>query len=487
MKHYDQLSANFINGEWVESAGTESIAVINPATGEEFGHFIESTPEEVAQSLAAARAAQPAWGAAPLEDRITVIENFATLVEANMEELARMRTSALGAPFASSLTLSNSLDLLRMYVESVRKVEFRQVRSDSFGTAIVERRPVGVVAGIVPWNVPVRNEIKKLIPALITGNAVVLKASPQSPFVGAALVDLLTEAGVPAGVVGLVSGGAKVGEAMVTDPNTDKIAFTGSTAAGRRIAELAGPLLKRVQLELGGKSAAIVLPDADLQTVVDSMMIFGYANSGQICASLSRLILPEERHDEIVEALKERIAAFRPGDPYDSNANLGPVISSHHRDWVDQLVKDTVAAGATAETGGAPALDAGPGWFYQPTLLTGVRPGMRSFDEEIFGPVLSVIRYAGEDEAVEIANNSEYGLHGAVFGADAAEAYRVGRRIHTGTLAVNSFDVPLSAPFGGVKCSGLGRENGVEGFDEYLEYHTYKFPNEETARAVVHI
>lgn len=485
MKHYDQLSANFINGEWVESAGTETIGVINPATGAEFGRVTESTPEEVAEALAAARAALPGWADTPLEERITVIEAFARLVEENMAELARIRTSALGAPFKSSLTLSNSLDLLRMYVESVRKLEFRQVRSDSFGTAIVERRPVGVVAGIVPWNVPVRNEIKKLIPALITGNAVVLKASPQSPFVGAALMDLLAEAGVPSGAVGLVSGGAKVGEAMVTDPNTDKIAFTGSTAAGRRIAQLAGPLLKRVQLELGGKSAAIVLPDADLATVVDSMMIFGYANSGQICASLSRLLLPEERHDEVVDALKDRIAGFRLGDPYAENVNLGPVISGQHRDWIDQLVKDTVAAGATAETGGEPALEAGPGWFYQPTLLTGVRPGMRSAEEEIFGPVLSVIKYAGEDEAVAIANSSDYGLHGAVFGGDTAEAYRVGRRIETGTLAVNSFDVPLSAPFGGVKCSGLGRENGVEGFDEYLEYHSYKFPNEQIARAVL--
>lgn len=485
MKHYDQLSANFINGEWVESAGTETIGVINPATGAEFGRVTESTPEEVAEALAAARAALPGWAHTPLEERITVIEAFARLVEENMAELARIRTSALGAPFKSSLTLSNSLDLLRMYVESVRKLEFRQVRSDSFGTAIVERRPVGVVAGIVPWNVPVRNEIKKLIPALITGNAVVLKASPQSPFVGAALMDLLAEAGVPSGAVGLVSGGAKVGEAMVTDPNTDKIAFTGSTAAGRRIAQLAGPLLKRVQLELGGKSAAIVLPDADLATVVDSMMIFGYANSGQICASLSRLLLPEERHDEVVDALKDRIAGFRLGDPYAENVNLGPVISGQHRDWIDQLVKDTVAAGATAETGGEPALEAGPGWFYQPTLLTGVRPGMRSAEEEIFGPVLSVIKYAGEDEAVAIANSSDYGLHGAVFGGDTAEAYRVGRRIETGTLAVNSFDVPLSAPFGGVKCSGLGRENGVEGFDEYLEYHSYKFPNEQIARAVL--
>jgi acyl-CoA reductase-like NAD-dependent aldehyde dehydrogenase len=349
----------------------------------------------------------------------------------------------------------NSAGLIAMYLDTIKEVELARVRRDAYGDAYVVRKPVGVVAGIVPWNVPVRNELKKTIPSILTGCSVVLKPSPESPIAGALLMDVFRDAGLPPGVVNLVVGGADVGEALVTHPDVRKVAFTGSTATGARIAELAAPAFKRLQLELGGKSAAVVLPDADAADVAKSLYAFGFGNRGQICASLTRVLVPRDRQDEIVEALVGAAGRHVVGDPRDEATTMGPLVSRRQRDRVVALIEGARAEGAVVATGGGVPVGLDVGWYVEPTVLRGVTSGMTIAQEEVFGPVVSVIAYDDEDDAVRIANDSRYGLHGAVFSADPEHALAVAMRIDTGTAAINSFDV-RERPFGGVKGS-LGR------------------------------
>ena len=327
-----------------------------------------------------------------------------------------------------------------------------------------------------------RNELKKIVPAILAGCSVVLKPSPESPIAGALLMDLCRDAGVPDGIVGLVTGGADVGEALVVHPDVRKIAFTGSTATGARIAALAAPRFARLQLELGGKSAAIVLPDADVDLVARSLHAFGFGNSGQICAALTRVVVPRARQSEVVEALVAAAARHVVGDPMDETTTMGPLVSRRAQSKALGLVRTALDEGATLATGGGVPAHLTTGFYVAPTVLSDVDPGATVAQEEVFGPVLAVIPYDTEDDAVRIANDSRYGLHGAVFGADDDHALAVARRIDTGTCAINSFDVPLSAPFGGVKDSGVGRENGVEGYDSYLEYRSYKLTPDLAAR-----
>ncbi|WP_353952536.1 aldehyde dehydrogenase family protein [Knoellia sp. S7-12] len=470
----DQYPGVYIDGAWRHSADRDSVAVVNPATEEPFAVVGLATDSDVDEAVWAAERALPGWAATPLPVRRAVVVRVAELLEERAPELARLRSLSMGAPYRSSLKLSNSAGLLQMYLETINEVQFSQVRRDRFGDSLVLRRPVGVVAGIVPWNVPVRNELKKIIPAMLSGCTVVLKPALESPLVAGPLVELLGEAGLPPGVVNLVVGGGHVGEALVRHPTVRKVAFTGSTATGARIAALAGPAMKRLQLELGGKSAAIVLEDADLAATVPSLLAFGFGNSGQICASLTRVLVPRTRHEEVVEALAEGASRLVVGDPMDDRTTMGPLVTKRQRDKVLALVSSGRAEGATLVCGGSAPAGLSRGWYVAPIVFGNVRNDMLIAREEIFGPVVSVIPYDSEAEAVRLANDSRYGLHGAVYSRDDAHALDVALQLDTGTAAVNSFDIPVSAPFGGVKDSGFGRENGVEGYDSFLEYHSYK-------------
>jgi len=471
------FSGVYINGSWRNGSHSPSIAMVDPSTEETWAEVSTASQSDVDDAVRSAQDAFPAWANLPLTQRIATIERLSALIQEHTNELVELRCRSMGSPVTSSQTLNNSLGLLQMYVETIQQVKFGQVRSDQHGTAFVMRRPIGVVAGIVPWNVPVRNELKKIIPSLLTGNTCVLKPSPESPIIGARLMDLFTEAGLPPGVLNLVTGGADVGEALVEHPGVRKIAFTGSTATGARIAELSAPSFKRIQLELGGKSAAIILPDADLADVAPNLLAFGFGNSGQICASLTRVFVPREMQDELGDLLAAGAQRHVLGNALDPATTIGPLVSKRQQERVLGYIKKGIDEGATLRAGSVTP-PSRAGWFVEPTVFLDVDNKMTIAQEEIFGPVISVLPYESVDQAVVDANDSQYGLHGAVFSQDADHALRVAMRIETGTCAINSFDVPINAPFGGVKGSGVGRENGLEGFDSYLEYHTYKIPEE---------
>ena len=478
MKQYEGV---YIDGAWQPSTGTVA-TVINPATEEPFGTVTNATADDVDRAVQSAARALPGWAATPLEERIAVVERIAALIDERSRELALLRVGSMGSPLKASLTLSNSAGLIRMYLDTIRKVQFTQVRSDEFGTSYITRRPVGVVAGIVPWNVPVRNELRKLIPSILTGCSIVLKPALESPLTGAMLMEIFTDAGLPAGVANMVNGDVEAGEALVQHPTVRKIAFTGSTATGQRIAAVAAPQFKRLQFELGGKSAAIVCADADMGVVIPSLLSFGFGNSGQICASLTRVLVPRSMQDELVAALVTGAQRQVVGDPMDEATTMGPLVTQVQRDRVLEYVQSGIDQGATLATGGKRPAGLDRGWFVEPTVFANVDNSMRIAQEEIFGPVVSVIPYDTEDEAIAIANDSRYGLHGAVFAADAARALELAMRVDTGTSAINSFDLPINAPFGGTKDSGVGRENGVEGYDTYLEYMAYKVPEDLAAK-----
>jgi aldehyde dehydrogenase (NAD+) len=471
------FSGVYVDGSWRDGSATEHIAMVDPSTEEVWAEVSTARASDVNDAVLSAQHAFPAWASQPLKQRIAIVQRVAALIQEHTDELVDLRCRSMGSPITPSKTLNNSLGLLDMYLETIQQVQFGQVRSDQHGTAFVTRRPIGVVAGIVPWNVPVRNELKKVIPSLLTGNTCVLKPSPESPIIGARLMDFFTEAGLPPGVLNLVTGGADVGEALVQHPGVQKIAFTGSTATGARIAELSAPTFKRIQLELGGKSAAIILPDANVADVAPNLLAFGFGNSGQICASLTRIFVPRDMQDALGDLLAAGAERHVMGNALDASTTLGPLVSQRQQDRVLGYIQTGIDEGATLRAGSA-ARPPRPGWFVEPTVFLDVKNDMTIAQEEIFGPVISVLPYDSVEQAINDANDSKYGLHGAVFSQDANQALRVAMQIETGTCAVNSFDVPINAPFGGVKGSGVGRENGLEGFDSYLEYHTYKVPEE---------
>lgn len=470
------FNGTFIDGSWREGKSLAAMTVVDPSTEEAWASISPSTIDDVDSAVRSASKAFTSWSAVPLEDRIAIVTKFSELVQANLDELVELRCRSMGSPVTSSRTLNNSQGLLDMYVETIRQVQFGQVRSDQHGTAYVARKPIGVVGAIVPWNVPVRNELKKIIPSLLTGNTCVLKPSPESPLIGARLMDLFTEAGLPPGVLNLVTGGPEIGERLVTHEDVRKIAFTGSTATGERIAQLTAGSFKRIQLELGGKSAAIILPDADLSQVAPNLLAFGFGNSGQICASLTRVFVPRQLQEQLGSLLAEGAARHVIGNSLDPTTTLGPLVSQRQQQRVLGFIQAGQAQGARMIVG-ADKAPRSVGWFVEPTVFLDVENSMTIAQQEIFGPVISVLPYDEVEQAITDANDSKYGLHGAVFAADPEEAFEVALRIETGTCAVNSFDVPINSPFGGVKGSGIGRENGLEGFDSYLEYHTYKVPD----------
>jgi betaine-aldehyde dehydrogenase len=378
--------------------------------------------------------------------------------------------SIMGQVFSSTMVLD-------YYTQLARNYPFEEVRDGVLGNkALVRREPVGVVGAIVPWNVPLFVTMLKLGPALAAGATVVLKPAPETPLDALLLAEALVEAGVPPGVVNIVPTGREVGEHLVTHRGVDKIGFTGSTIAGKRIAALCGAQLKRVTLELGGKSAALILDDADLGEVMPNLLGAALMNNGQACAAQTRILAPRDRYDEVVEALCEAVRGQQVGDPLDPATTIGPLVAARQRDRVEGYIAKGQKEGAKVVVGGGRPSAQATGWYVEPTVFINVDNRMTIAQEEIFGPVLAVIPFDGVDDAVRIANESDYGLSGSVWTRDAAAGVEVAKRVRTGTYTVNGFMIEFSCPFGGFKQSGIGRELGPEGLAAYLEAKSISLP-----------
>lgn len=460
----------YIGGKWVEPSGKEAIDVHNAGTGEVMGWVPAGGEKDADAAASAARAALEGWAHTPVEQRAGFLEKISAGLKARVEELAKLIAQEVGMPIKLANRIQAGLPIANFgnYAKLVRDFKFEE----RVGNSLVTREPVGVVVAITPWNYPLHQIALKVAPALAAGCTVVLKPSEVAPFNAFLLAEVIDAAGLPKGVFNLVTGfGQSVGEALVRHPMVDMISFTGSTRAGKRISELAAQGVKRVALELGGKSPSVILDDADLAAAVKSTVNGCYLNSGQTCTALTRMLVPESRYEEAKKIAAEVANAFTLGDPLAETTKLGPLASAAQLERVRAYIRKGIEEGAELVAGGPDIPENVPGgYFVRPTVFGKVRPGSTIEQEEIFGPVLSIITYRDEDEAIRIANDTPYGLAGAVWGKDEARAQRVARRIRAGQVDVNGGAFNMNAPFGGFKQSGHGREAGVYGLEEFLEY-----------------
>ncbi|MET0782192.1 MAG: aldehyde dehydrogenase family protein [Microbacterium sp.] len=467
---YTHVSTLRIGGEDVAATGTAT-PVIDPATGEQWGSVPEGSAAEVDAAVRAARAAFPAWAARTPGDRADALRRMADAIERRAVPLALTNTLENGSPIAeTSGAAANAAAILHVFAGLAGFLEEPDIRPFPGGVneTLVARDPVGVCALIAPWNFPINLVVIKLAPALLAGCTVVIKPASPTPLSVRFLLDAADEAGIPPGVINLVTGSAATGDALVRHPDVDKVAFTGSTPVGRKIAAACGELLRPVTLELGGKSAALVLPDADLDAMSAVLLRSCIRNTGQTCYISTRLIATPERYDELVDMVTTTVGAASVGDPLDPATVFGPVATAAQRDGVRALIRAGVAEGARVTLGGDVAAPFDVGSFVAPTVFADVRPDMRIAQEEIFGPVITILRADDVDDAVAIANGTRFGLGGIVFGADEDAALRVARRIDTGSIGINFFASNHLAPFGGRHDSGLGVEYGIEGLSAYL-------------------
>ena len=471
----------YIGGDWVVPAGTDTIDVVSPFTEQVIARVPDPAPADVERAVAAARRAfdHGPWPRTAPGDRADVLDRAAGLLDARSRELADLITAEMGSPtlFSQFVQVPVPVRQLRWYARLIRDFPFEEERGRGRARSLVVHEPVGVVAAIVPWNTPLLVTMAKLAPALAAGCTVVLKPAPETPLDAVVLAEAFHEAGLPPGALSVVPSGRDVGEHLVRHPDVDKVAFTGSTAAGRRIAALCAERLARVSLELGGKSAAIVLDDAPLDDVVRGLTTLSFVNSGQACVAQTRVLVSQGRHDELVDALAEAAGAMVVGDPADPATAIGPLAAARQRDRVEGYIAAGRDEGATVVVGGGRPGSQPTGWFVEPTVFSGVRNDMRIAREEIFGPVVSVIAYDDPDHAVAIADDSDYGLAGSVWTADVDAGLDIARRVRTGTYSVNGAQQASSAPFGGFKQSGIGREFGPEGLQLYLETKSIALPH----------
>ena len=467
----------YIGGEWVEPTGGRSVDVINPTTEEPIGRVDLAGASDMDRAVHSARAAFDSgpWAASTPAERAVTMTRAGELIAERAEAFTRTITLEVGSPLALAAWQPVAAKLyLDWHAAQAETFPWEEEREGIRGPMLVRRGPVGVVGAIVPWNFPLALSFPKLAPALLTGCSVILKPPTQTPLFGFLLAEAFDEAGLPPGVLNVVPAGREVGEQLVSHPLVDKISFTGSTSAGRRIGALCGEQIKRCSLELGGKSAAIVLPDADLDAVIPALAPSTMRNNGQTCTNATRVLAPRERHDEVVEALREQIGAYAVGDPADPDVAVGPLVSAVQRERVERYIAAGRDEGARLVLGGGRP-DRDRGYFVEPTIFADVDNAMTIAQEEIFGPVVCVIPYDDTDHAIAIANDSAYGLSGSVWGPDAEHAKDVARRIRSGNVAVNQHTLDPVGPFGGVKQSGLGRENGIEGIEAYVELQTIPY------------
>lgn len=457
----------FVGGAFRIASRTEP--VIEAATGKPLGAGASVTATEIDDAVAAARAAFEGWSATPAADRAAILVRMADALTARAAATNELCTRENGMPIWLSRGANGAFPaaLLRYYADLIVHGEVEETRPSMIGHTIVRREAVGVVGAITPWNYPQALAAMKIAPALAAGATMVLKASPETALDALVFGEAADEAGLPPGVLNVVAGGAGAGAHLVAHPGVDKVAFTGSTAAGRTIAEICGRLLRPVTLELGGKSAAIILDDADLDATIKGLRSASFVNNGQTCHLSSRILAPRSRYGEVVDAVAALADGLTVGDPLDRSTHIGPLVSARQRERVLGYVEIGKSEGARLVAGGSVPADQPDGWFVSPTVFADVDNRARIAQEEIFGPVLTVIPYDSDAEAVSIANDSEFGLGGTVWSTDTARATDVARRVHTGTIGVNDYQLDMAAPFGGVKASGLGRELGPEGLAAY--------------------
>jgi len=459
----------FIDGEF--HLATHAEPVLEAATGELIADGASGTGAEVDAAVAAARAALPQWRSASPDHRAAVLVAFAAALHRRAGQTDKLVTRENGMPMSLSRGANGLFPaaLLGYYAKLITETPIEQIRPSAIGHTIVRREPIGVVAAIVPWNYPQALAAFKLAPALAAGCTVVLKAAPETALDAMVFAEAAQECGMPPGVLNVVPGGVETGKHLVSHPGVDKVSFTGSTAAGRIIGEVCGRLLRPVTLELGGKSAAIILDDADLGATMRGLRSVSFVNNGQTCYLGSRILAPRSRYAEIVDALGDMVNGFAVGDPLDKATDIGPVVSARQRDRVLDYIEAGKSSGAKLVVGGGVPKDQPRGWFVSPTVFADVDNSDRIAQEEIFGPVLAVIPYDSDEQAITLANDSEFGLAGTVWSTDTERATEVAREIRTGTVGINDYQLDMNAPFGGVKASGIGRELGPEGLDEFFE------------------
>jgi len=473
----------YIGGEWVASDATGTIDVVSAHSEEVIGRVPDATPADMDRAVAAARDAfdHGPWPRMTPTERAAGISRLSQAIQARAQDLADTISVQNGSPKQWSLMgqVFSATMVLDTYARIATEYTFEDERTGALGSPIrVRRAPVGVVAGIIPWNVPLFISAMKLGPAMSAGCPIVLKPSPETPLDGYLLADAVAEADLPPGVVNIVAAGRETGEHLVRHPGIDKVSFTGSTAVGRYIGSICGEQIKRCTLELGGKSAAIVLDDWVIDDAsLGNLMMSGLMNNGQACGAQTRILVSDRRYDEVVEALGAAVGALKTGDPLADDTNIGPLVARRQQERVQGLLEAGKAAGATAVVGGGVPADLPTGWYIEPTVFANVTNDMSIAREEIFGPVLSVLKYGDEAEAIAIANDSDYGLCGSVWTGDPGHGAEIATQVRTGVVAINSsLILDFNAPFGGFKASGIGRELGPEGIEPYTEYQSIILP-----------
>jgi aldehyde dehydrogenase (NAD+) len=470
----------FIGGKWVEPSTSEVIEVHSPATGELVGKVPAAAPGDVDAACAAARKAfdEGPWPTMSPQERAAVLGAAVKLMEERADELKFLLGAETGQPamIVDMMQYGAAMAAFQYFAGAADKFTWQDIRDGIYGQTLVLREPIGVVGAITAWNVPFFLAANKLGPALLAGCTVVLKPAAETPLSVFAMAEMFAEAGLPEGVLSVVPGGPDTGRALTANPAIDKYTFTGSSAVGKEIGKLAAEKLKPCTLELGGKSAAIILEDADLDSTLPMLAFSGVMNSGQACVAQTRILAPRSRYDEIVEKVAGAVAAMPVGLPDDPGAAIGPLISEKQRERVECYIKKGVEEGARLVTGGGRPEGLDSGWFVQPTVFADVANSMTIAQEEIFGPVLAIIPYDTEEDAIRIANDSVYGLAGSVFTTNYPRAMEIASKIRTGTYAVNMYAFDPGAPFGGYKNSGIGRENGPEGIEQYVEHKSVLLP-----------
>ena len=459
----------YIDGAWVDPAVPSTLGIVNPATEETFAQVSLGSRSDVDRAVKAARRAFATYSVTSVEQRLSWLQKIIEGFRARLPELARMMTLEMGAPITFATQPQATVALF--HFEEAARVLANYSFEERMGNGIIRREPIGVCGLITPWNWPLNQVASKTAPALATGCTVVLKPSEIAPLSAILLAEIIDDAGLPAGAFNLVNGdGAAVGEAIASHPEIDMVSFTGSTAAGIRVAKLAADTVKRVAQELGGKSANIILADADLKTAVIEGVHACYTNGGQNCQSPTRMLIPRVQRDAAFAAARAAVGSIRLGDPLDPGSTMGPLVSQAQFEKVQDLIQSGVDEGATLVAGGmGRPSELNRGYYVRPTVFGDVTPQMKIAREEIFGPVLSIMSYDTEDEAIEIANDTPFGLAGFVQSSDPARARAVANRIRAGRVYLNGAPFDRSLPFGGYKQSGNGREFGVFGFEEYLE------------------
>ncbi|MGW0315106.1 aldehyde dehydrogenase [Streptomyces flavidovirens] len=474
----------FIGGDMVESEADDLIEVISPATEKKIGSAPSSTPADVSRAVRAARAAfdDGPWPRMSPQERADALKPFTEYLRSRVPQIAQLITEEMGSPISFSQHLQAPIPvmLLDYFRGLATTFPFEEDRAGLTGPARILREPVGVVGQIVPWNAPLILTMVNLAPALVAGCTVVLKPAPETPLDAYLLAEAAMEAHLPPGVLNIVPADRPSSEALVRHPQVDKISFTGSSATGRRVAALCGEQFKRVTLECGGKSPAIILEDADLDSVVPALMPFAIMMSGQHCLAQTRILAHRSRYRQVVDAVSEAAAALTVGDPHDPATEVGPLVAERQRRRVEDYIASGRQEGATINVGGGRPSSQPKGWYVEPTVFADVESRMRIAQDEIFGPVLVVIPFDDDTDAVRIANDSKYGLSGSVWSSDEDRAMRIARHVRTGSLTINGYRIEFAAPFGGYKESGVGREFGPEGLSSFLEYKTVNLPNGTT-------